>query len=204
MNFSARTAPKDVRYTMGMISGLCVGCDSPLPVNDLGLCESCFDKLERDLIRARDWAYSVTALGVEPDQREALRQQVIRDYGAPYELIVPPGAPLKPTRKNKRSHSRESQRQRDIAAHAQRNYTTDEVLQAIRDFLHQQNEVWVDFSRVAQYLHERFYNLKPKRLGGTGKKYTSLLEFVVDHPSDFTLRRDDEERSVYWICLGRL
>ncbi len=187
-----------------MTSSLCIGCDLPVPVNDLGLCESCFAKLERDLIRAQDWDYSITALGMGADQREALRQLVIRDYGAPYELIVPPGAPLKPKRKNKRSHSRETQRQRDIAARAQRNYSADEVLQAVRDFLHQQNETWVNFSQVAQYLHERFYNLKPKRLGGTGKKYTSLLEFVLDHPSDFTLRRDDENRSVYWICLGRL
>lgn len=34
-----------------------------LPVNDLGLCEDCASKLDRDMIRKRDWAYSVLAFG---------------------------------------------------------------------------------------------------------------------------------------------
>jgi rRNA maturation endonuclease Nob1 len=33
----------------------CQGCDMFLPVNDLGLCEDCAGKLERDMIRKRDW-----------------------------------------------------------------------------------------------------------------------------------------------------
>ncbi len=41
-----------------LIDTFCVGCDLPFPVNDLGLCDTCFAKLERDLIRARDWDYS--------------------------------------------------------------------------------------------------------------------------------------------------
>lgn len=43
--------------------------------------------LERDLIRSRDWDYSVTAFGVATDQLEALRERVIRNYGAAYELL---------------------------------------------------------------------------------------------------------------------
>jgi hypothetical protein len=116
---------------------------------------------------------------------------------------VPPSTPLKSKRKHKRAHSLERQRKREIAAHAQPNYSTEEVLEAVRDFLHQQNEVWVNFSLVAHYLHERFDNLKPKRLAGPGKKYTSLLKFVMAFPFDFTIRRDDEHRGVYWICLSQ-
>ncbi len=197
------TAPKHLRYTMGMIDSLCIACELPLPVNDLGLCASCAAKLDRDLIRARDWDYSVTASGVGSDQREALRQQVIREYGVHYELILPPGPPLRPTRKNKRSHSRERYRKREMAARAQPNYSTEEVLQAVRDFLHQQSDAWVNFSLLAQHLHERFAKLNPKRLGGTGKPYKSLLKFVMAYPSDFTLRQDDDHRGVYWIRLSR-
>ena len=138
-----------------LIDTSCVGCDLPFPVNDLGLCDNCFAKLERDLIRSRDWDYSVTAFGVAPDQLEALRERVIRDYGAAYELIESPKKP-----KNKRSKSRASQHKREIAARAVRDYNTADVLQAARDFIRSQDEHWVNFSRLSQHLYERFYHLK--------------------------------------------
>src|SRR5690606_6033881 len=105
----------------------------------LGLCDTCFAKLERDLIRSREWDYSVTAVGVAPDQLEALRERVIRDYGAAYELIESPKKP-----KHKRSHSRSTQRKREIAAHAIRDYGSDDVLQATHDFIAAQSEEWVN------------------------------------------------------------
>jgi hypothetical protein len=67
-----------------IIDTICTGCDLFRPVNDLSLCDECFAKLERDLIRSRDWEYSATALMVADDQLEALRERVIRDYGAAY------------------------------------------------------------------------------------------------------------------------
>jgi hypothetical protein len=179
-----------------VIDTFCMGCDLPFPVNDLGLCDNCFAKLERDLIRSRDWGYSVTAFGVAPDQLEALRERVIRDYGAAYELIESPKKP-----KHKRSKSRASQRKRAIAAQAIRDYSTDDVLQTARDFIRAQNDEWVNFSRVAQCLYETFYHLKPKRLGQPGKKYKSLLKFLADYPSDFELRQDPDSRGLYWIRL---
>jgi len=191
---------KGERNTDELIDTLCVGCDLPFPVNDLGLCDTCFAKLERDLIRSRDWEYSVTAFAVAPDQLEALRERVIRDYGADYELIEPPGG-KKRKPKPKRSKSRATQRKRAIAARAVRDYNTDDVLQGARDFILAQDEVWVNFSRVAQHLYERFYHLKPKRLGQPGKKYKSLLKFVADYSSDFELRSDPDNRGLYWIRL---
>ncbi len=83
-----------------LIDTFCVGCDLPFAVNDLGLCDNCFAKLERDLIRSRDWAYSITAFGVAPDQLEALRERVIRDHSAAYELIESPKS-----RTNAQSHA---------------------------------------------------------------------------------------------------
>ena len=179
-----------------LIDTFCMGCDLPFRVNDLGLCDNCFAKLERDLIRSRDWDYSVTAFGVAPDQLEALRERVIRDFGTAYELIESPKKP-----KNKRSKSRASQRKRAIAAQTIRDYSTTDVLQTARDFIRAQNEEWVNFSRVAQCLYETFYHLKPKRLGQPGKKYKSLLKFLADYPSDFELRQDPDNRGLYWIRL---
>jgi hypothetical protein len=124
-----------------LINAFCVACDLPLPVNDLGLCDTCFAKLERDLIRSRDWAYSVTAFGVAPDQLEGLRERVIRDYGAAYELIESPKKP-----KNKRSKSSASQRKHEIAAQSIRDYGMDDVLQVADDFIRAQNEEWVNFA----------------------------------------------------------
>jgi len=175
-----------------LIDTFCVACDLPFPVNDLGLCDNCFAKLERDLIRSRDWDYSVTAFGVALDQLEALRERVIRDYGAAYELMESPKKP-----KNKRSKSRASQHKREIAVQAIRGYNTDDVLQMAEEFMRAQNEEWVNFSRVAQYLYETFYHLNPKRLGVPSKKYKSLLKFLADYPTRFEVKCD--EAGVYWI-----
>lgn len=67
----------------------CQGCDVFTRVDDLGLCEDCSAKLDRDLIRQRDWDYSATAFGVPTEQREELRATVIKQYGESLELIVP-------------------------------------------------------------------------------------------------------------------
>ena len=63
------------------------------------------------------------------DQREALRERVIRAYGLGHELLVDV---KKPRRKNKRSHSRATQHKREIAAQAIRNYNIHDVLQSGR------------------------------------------------------------------------
>lgn len=135
-----------------LIDTICAGCDLPFPVNDLGFCDDCFMKLERDLIRARDWEYSATAFMTPQEDLEALRERVIQDYGADYELIESSDTAPKPKRKNKRSRSRNTQRKREIAARAVRDYNTEDVLQAARDFIREQDEDWVNFSRVAQHL----------------------------------------------------
>jgi hypothetical protein len=193
--------PKDGHNTSVLIDTICAGCDLPCPMNDLGLCDECFAKLERDLIRARNWDYSATAFMTPQEQLEALRERVIRDYGADYELIADPNAVDKPKWKNKRSHSRETQRKREIAVRAVRNYSTEDVLQAARDFLREQNAEWVNASCVMQHLYETFYKLKPKRLGQPGRKYKSLLKFLADCPSDFEVRTDADQRGLYWIRL---
>lgn len=188
-----RTTRDDTRN-----SWACVGCDLPLPLNEQGLCADCAAKLERDLIRARDWDYSYASM-LPPERQEALRKQVIREYGAANELLVAP----KPKPKNKRSHSTNTKRKRAIAATAIREYTTDDVLQAAQDFIHAQGDEWVNFSRVSQHLYERFYHLKAKHLGLPGKKYKSLLKFIADYPNRFALRSEPDERGVWWIRLSK-
>src|SRR5262245_35076096 len=83
----------------GSSSGDCVACElMVLQRDDLGLCPDCAAKLDRDMIRDRDWERSRTAWQTHADQREALRTQVVARYGARYELIVPP-APRRRRRK---------------------------------------------------------------------------------------------------------
>jgi DNA-directed RNA polymerase subunit RPC12/RpoP len=69
--------------------GECQGCGLFLPVDHVGLCEECAGKLERDLIRERDWDYSATAFGITPEKREEIRKAVIDRYGERLELILP-------------------------------------------------------------------------------------------------------------------
>jgi hypothetical protein len=176
---------------------ICTGCDLPLPLNDLGLCADCSAKLERDLIRQRDWGYSLAAFLFEDGKREALRTKIIREYGAKLELLAAPHAPKK-AGKNKSSHSRNTKRKREIAKNAIRDYDTETVLETACQFIQEQSAAWVNFSRLAQYLYERFYQLNPKRLGQAGKKYKSLLKFLADYPATFELR---SEAKTYWIRL---
>ena len=58
-------------------------------MDDLGLCDGCREKFERDLIRQRQWEYSAWAFGVPPEKREELRQQIVGRYGERLELIAP-------------------------------------------------------------------------------------------------------------------
>ncbi len=68
--------------------GQCQACEMWGRVNDLMLCEECDAKIQRDLIRARDWDYVAAAFGLGDEGRERLRAEVIRRYGAENELII--------------------------------------------------------------------------------------------------------------------
>lgn len=69
--------------------GLCQGCGCLGQIDDVGLCAECAGKLERDLIRQRDWDYSVSAYDMSSQQREELRGRVIAQFGESLELIFP-------------------------------------------------------------------------------------------------------------------
>ena len=73
----------------GFYEAECQGCDIFTRVDDVGLCDECAAKLDRDLIRQRDWDRSITAYMVPLEQREELRKKVIRKYGKNLELIAP-------------------------------------------------------------------------------------------------------------------
>jgi tetratricopeptide (TPR) repeat protein len=70
------------------LEGECQGCDQILPLNDLMLCDECAGKMDRDLIRMRDWDYSALAFGVPEAQREALRDFIISKHGPHNELLA--------------------------------------------------------------------------------------------------------------------
>jgi len=72
----------------GLWEGQCQACEMWGRVNDLMLCEECDAKIQRDLIRARDWDYVAAAFGLDDRGRERLRAEVVRQYGAENELIM--------------------------------------------------------------------------------------------------------------------
>jgi len=74
--------------TFGLWEGQCQACEMWGMVNDMMLCEECDAKIQRDLIRARDWGYVAAAFGLNEEGCERLRAEVIRLYGAENELIM--------------------------------------------------------------------------------------------------------------------
>jgi hypothetical protein len=79
----------DDELEFGLFESECQACDVFGPVDDLGLCEECSAKFERDMIRQRAWDYSAGAFGVRPEDREELRAEVIAKYGEALELVSP-------------------------------------------------------------------------------------------------------------------
>lgn len=169
-----------------IIDTICVGCDLPTQVNDLGLCSDCYNKLERDLIRGRDWDYSALAFGLSDTDRERLRLSVISAYGAGYELIVPPG----------RSRAKEATISKTVTLHdpsasphlarASGTYGQEDILRALEQILAStQDYVWRDLTEVAQLLHRQFAAFNPKQFG-----YKNLLRLIQDHPKRFHTHRD--------------
>ena len=92
--------------------GECQGCDLFTRLNDHGLCEECAGKLDRDLIRQRDWDYSALAFGVPPEKREALRNEIIGRYGEKPELIAPKKEPQRKRKKKRKGKRKKSGRSR--------------------------------------------------------------------------------------------
>ena len=72
------TGREPMTGAQGSSAGECVACERMVPQrDDLGLCPDCAAKLDRDMIRDRDWERSWTAWQTPVDQREALRTQVV-------------------------------------------------------------------------------------------------------------------------------
>ncbi len=98
---------QDEEYGIG--EGQCLGCDTWGRVDDLGLCEKCGAKFERDMLRLRNWDYSATAFGLPPAACEEARRQVIAEFGQALELVteeVPPQERHHSGRRKKRRHRR--------------------------------------------------------------------------------------------------
>jgi hypothetical protein len=99
---------EDTDESWGIWDGKCQACDGYGRVNDLSLCEDCAGKLERDLIRQRDWDYSASAFGLPSEAQEELRRQVIAKFGEALELIALP----EKVQKNRSSQKRKKRRAR--------------------------------------------------------------------------------------------
>ena len=82
--------------------GQCQSCEEYGPIDDMSLCNDCAVKLERDLIRQRDFENSSSAFGLTNELCEKLRNDVIKKYGKELELIAPSRKKKKRRNKSKR------------------------------------------------------------------------------------------------------
>jgi hypothetical protein len=78
----------DHNLAFGLYDAICQACDAHAMVNDIGLCEDCNAKMDRDLIRKREWDYSASAFGCPIDKREELRNHIIAQYGETLEMLA--------------------------------------------------------------------------------------------------------------------
>ena len=95
----------DLDGSFGFYDGKCQVCDLFGRVDDISLCEECAGKLDRDLIRMRDWDYSITAFGVPDSKLEELRGHIVAQYGEELELIAPKEKKKKKNHKHKKKGS---------------------------------------------------------------------------------------------------
>jgi hypothetical protein len=101
------TSEDDELNGFDFCEGECQACGIFTRLNDLGLCEECAEKLERDLIRQQDWNYSALAYGCSESKREELREEIIARHGEKLELIAP-----KKEAQKKRKKKRKTQRKK--------------------------------------------------------------------------------------------
>jgi hypothetical protein len=92
----------DEESEFGSFEYECQACDVFGPVDDVGLCEECSAKLDRDMLRQRAWDYSASAFGMRPEDRERLRAATIAKYGDALELVAPDPEPEPRVRQHKR------------------------------------------------------------------------------------------------------
>lgn len=167
-----------------MADVFCIGCDIPFPLNEQGLCEDCAQKLERDLIRARDWDYTGLVMSVPEWKYEEVRLEVIRQYGADYELIVPPKS--NPAKKKQSPLSNLNLPPKQKAG----TYTEADVVDLIQSILlTTEHYMWVELGEVGKSLGQCFEGFSPKQFG-----YKSLRRLVQAHPRIFQTRWENPKK----------
>jgi hypothetical protein len=173
-----------------MMDTICAGCDLPVPVNDLGLCPSYYAKLERDLIRSRDWDYSGLAFGTPEAERENLRLRMIREYGAGYELIEPPSKAELKSRKSSLGSTLPEETLPSIPPRYAGSYTEQDVVDVLEQILAStQDHRWRELSEVAVVVRRYFPDLNPKAFG-----YKRFRHLVQAHPKRFQTQWDDPRK----------
>ncbi len=68
--------------------GKCQACDTFTEVNDMSLCDDCDEKIQRDMIRDKEWDYVVEAFGLSNEGRDKLYQDTIKKHGRKKELTT--------------------------------------------------------------------------------------------------------------------
>ncbi|MBN1429361.1 MAG: OST-HTH/LOTUS domain-containing protein [Anaerolineae bacterium] len=188
-----------------VLDTICVACDSPAVVNDLGLCRRCNAKLDRDMIRDRDWERSEIAFLTPDDKREDLREQVIWKYGAAFELIEPPGKSRKNRQKKRKDPTpppRPKSVQPPLPDEPLVDYTEQDVIVAIEAVIRTTTKAygWRHLGDIGDYLHQAFADFQPSCCG-----CKNLLQFIEKHPERFKVKWSAPSKkgaSHVWVRLS--
>ncbi len=188
-------------YWEGWNGEICAGCDLPSHVNDVGLCDDCHAKLERDMIRSRDWDRSGLAFGTPGAELEILRLRIIREYGKDYELIVPPTkAELKEIKAQSARETASVGELPVIEPRQMGEYTEQDVVDVLAQILASSPYyTWRELQEVSQILRRYFPDLNPKAFG-----YKGLRRLAQAHPKRFQTMWDNPKKKRNGIIYIRL
>jgi hypothetical protein len=127
--------------------------------------------------------------------------KLIADYPDDFELRQDPDKQGLYWIRYKSSKSGATQRKRETTAKVTHGYDTDDVLHAVRDFVRNCDEDWVNFSYVVSHMYKTFPGINLKKLQRPDKSCKSLLKLIAGYPTDYELRQDPEKNGLYWIRL---
>jgi hypothetical protein len=178
-------------YWKGWNGEICIGCDLPSQVNHLSLCQDCAAKLERDLIRSRDWDRSGLAFGTPDAELENLRLHILREYGTDYELILPANsAERKQLKVQSNRDAAPVGALPDIEPRPIGTYTEQDVVNVLEQILAASPYYyWRELQEIALILRRYFPDLNPKAFG-----YKGLRHLVQAHPKHFQTQWDNPKK----------
>jgi hypothetical protein len=131
-----------------------------------------------------------------------LRERVIREYGAAYELIEPPSRPRRKQPTPPQQSKRPKSPQPAIPPEPVQNHSEADVLDAIEKVIRATTKAygWRHLGDIGSYLHKAFADFNPAAYGCKG-----LLQLIEKHPERFKVKWSAPSKkgaSHVWVRLA--